>query len=91
MRTIRNHVDLPLTVGRTLRLPEDTSAHLLKVLRLGAGASVWLFNGDGFDYEARLLDGNRRGAEAEVVDLAAKRWTWCCRKPPSWGWRRSRR
>lgn len=67
MRTIRTHVDQPLSVGRTLRLPEDATAHLLRVLRLGPGAVVRLFNGDGHDYEARLLDADRRGAGAEVT------------------------
>ena len=67
MRTIRNHVDQPLAVGRTITLPEDTSAHLLRVLRLGAGATVWLFNGDGHDYEATLLTASKRGAEAQIV------------------------
>ena len=67
MRTIRTHVDAPLAIGRRLRLPEDATTHLLRVLRLGAGATVHLFNGDGHDYEARLLDGDRRGASAEVV------------------------
>jgi 16S rRNA (uracil1498-N3)-methyltransferase len=71
MRTIRNHVDQPLAVGRTLVLPEDTTQHLLRVLRLGTGATVWLFNGDGHDYEARLLGTGKRGAEAEVVGRRA--------------------
>lgn len=67
MRIIRTHVDGPLAIGRTLRLPEDSTTHLLRVLRLGAGATVHLFNGDGHDYEARLLDADRRGASAEIV------------------------
>ena len=36
-------------------------------LRLGAGATVWLFNGDGHDYEATLLTASKRGAEAQIV------------------------
>ena len=67
MRTIRTHVAQPLAIGRTLRLPEDASAHLLRVLRLGPGSVVRLFNGDGHDYEATLLTADRRGAEAEVT------------------------
>ena len=67
MRTIRTHVDQPLAVGRTLRLPEDATTHLLRVLRLGVGATVRLFNGDGHDYDARLLTPDRRGVEVEVI------------------------
>jgi 16S rRNA (uracil1498-N3)-methyltransferase len=67
MRTIRTHVDQPLAIGRTITLPEDASAHLLRVLRLGTGDTVWLFNGDGHDYEATLESASRRGAEARIV------------------------
>ena len=67
MRIIRSHVDQPLAVGQRITLPEDSSAHLLRVLRLAPGDAVTLFNGDGFDYAARLLTAAKRGAEAEVT------------------------
>lgn len=67
MRIIRSHVDQPLAVGQCLTLPEDSSAHLLRVLRLAPGDAVTLFNGDGFDYTARLLTAAKRGAQAEVT------------------------
>lgn len=67
MRTIRSHVDQPLAVGQRLHLPEDSSLHLLRVLRLGPGDAVTLFNGDGHDYAARLLSAAKRGAEVEVL------------------------
>ena len=71
MRTIRSHVDQPLALGQRVTLPEDSSAHLLRVLRLGPGDAVTLFNGDGFDYSARLLTAAKRGAEAEIVGREA--------------------
>ena len=71
MRTIRSHVDQPLAVGQRITLPEDSSAHLLRVLRLGVGDEITLFNGDGHDYAARLLTAAKRGAEAEVTGRAA--------------------
>ncbi|MFY2764045.1 16S rRNA (uracil(1498)-N(3))-methyltransferase [Arenimonas sp. MALMAid1274] len=67
MRTIRCHVDQPLAIGRRLDLPEDTSTHLVRVLRLAPGDRFELFNGDGYDYAARLLSAAKRGAEAEVL------------------------
>jgi 16S rRNA (uracil1498-N3)-methyltransferase len=67
MRIIRSHVDQPLAVGQHITLPEDSSAHLLRVLRLAPGDAVTLFNGDGFDYTARLLTAAKRGAEAEIT------------------------
>lgn len=67
MRIIRSHVDQPLAVGQRITLPEDSSLHLLRVLRLEPGDAVTLFNGDGFDYTARLLTAAKRGAEAEIT------------------------
>ena len=67
MRIIRSHVDQPLAVGQRITLPEDSSLHLLRVLRLEPGDAVTLFNGDGHDYTARLLTAAKRGAEAEII------------------------
>ena len=67
MRNIRSYVDQPLAVGQRITLPEDSSAHLLRVLRLAPGDVVTLFNGDGHDYSARLLTAAKRGAEAEIT------------------------
>lgn len=54
MRTIRLFIDTPLEAGRELALPEDISRHALRVLRLGPGDAVVLFNGNGAQYPARL-------------------------------------
>ena len=67
MRNIRSYVDQPLAVGQRITLPEDSSAHLLRVLRLAPGDVVTLFNGNGHDYSARLLTAAKRGAEAEIT------------------------
>ena len=67
MRTIRSPIDQPLAVGQRVTLPEEASIHLLRVLRLAPGDEVVLFNGDGFDYTARLLTAAKRGAEADVL------------------------
>ena len=64
MRVIRCHVDADLAPGRTLRLPEEKSLHLLRVLRLRDGDPVTLFNGDGSDYAARIT-----GMEKKAVEL----------------------
>ncbi|MBB5207243.1 16S rRNA (uracil(1498)-N(3))-methyltransferase [Chiayiivirga flava] len=67
MRLTRNHVDAPLAVGATVALDDAVTAHLVRVLRLGLGDALVLFNGDGFDYEARLVSVAKRGAQAEVM------------------------
>jgi 16S rRNA (uracil1498-N3)-methyltransferase len=68
MRTIRHYVDLPLREGASLALPEVALAHLVRVLRLGAGDRVRLFNGDGHDYEAELESVGKREARARVLE-----------------------
>ncbi|QCO68299.1 16S rRNA (uracil(1498)-N(3))-methyltransferase [Luteimonas yindakuii] len=68
MRLTRAHVDLPLTPGTTVALPEDVAAHLLRVLRLREGDACVLFNGDGHDYDARITAVGKRGGDAQVLD-----------------------
>ena len=67
MRLTRNFVDAPLVVGGVATLSENATAHLIRVLRLGLGDACIVFNGDGHDYEARLVSLGKRGAEAEVM------------------------
>ena len=54
MRAPRFYCDLPLTAGTRLILPEHVAHHALRVLRLRAGASMVIFNGQGGEYPARL-------------------------------------
>lgn len=68
MRTIRLHVDLPLTVGAEFALPPDAGGHAARVLRLAAGAPLTLFNGDGADYAATVLDVGKREVRVRVLD-----------------------
>lgn len=68
MRTIRSFIDQPLAIGQRFVLPELTTHHLVRVLRLEVGDNVVLFNGDGHDYTAQLLSAQKRGAEAEITD-----------------------
>ncbi len=71
MRTIRCHVGQPMAVGQVVALDENASNHLVRVLRLGVGDALVLFNGDGRDYAARLISVEKRGARAEVTGVAA--------------------
>jgi 16S rRNA (uracil1498-N3)-methyltransferase len=66
VRLTRVHVPLPLSAGTVVSLPEAAAAHLVRVLRLGIGDACVLFNGDGHDYDARLVVADKRGAEARV-------------------------
>ncbi|GAA3916452.1 16S rRNA (uracil(1498)-N(3))-methyltransferase [Luteimonas lutimaris] len=71
MRVNRAHVDAALAVGARVALPEGAAAHLLRVLRLGVGDGCVLFNGDGHDYDARIVVADKRGGEAEVTGVRA--------------------
>ena len=69
MRLTRCYVETPLTQGETLELPASVAAHLIRVLRLGAGAPIVLFNGDGCDYDAELLDAEKNRARAKIIGV----------------------
>lgn len=47
-------------------LPEAVANHLLRVLRLSVGAELIVFNGDGYDYRARISHAERRSATVEI-------------------------
>ena len=67
MRVNRAYVDGSLAVGMRRALPESAAAHLLRVLRLGVGDGCVLFNGDGNDYDARIVAAHKRGGEVEIT------------------------
>ena len=67
MRLTRSFVELPLRMGDTVVLPEDAAAHLVRVLRLQPGDACVLFNGDGCDYDARIVAAGKRDARAEIT------------------------
>jgi 16S rRNA (uracil1498-N3)-methyltransferase len=73
MRATRQYVDAPLGEGARLALPESALQRLVRVLRMGPGDEVLLFNGDGHDYRARLLSAGKREGEAEVLERVAAR------------------
>lgn len=67
MRLTRSYVALPLAPGTEIPLPEDVAGHLVRVLRLQPGDACVLFNGDGYDYDARLVAAGKREARAEIL------------------------
>ncbi len=56
-----------MTGGDVLQLDPQTSHHAVRVLRLDPGTRLELFNGDGLRHEARLLDGDPKGASVQVL------------------------
>ncbi|WP_407354195.1 16S rRNA (uracil(1498)-N(3))-methyltransferase [Luteimonas sp. R10] len=71
MRLTRAYLDASLAPGTRVALPEAAAAHLLRVLRLREGDACVLFNGDGHDYDCRIVAAGKRGGEAEVLAMHA--------------------
>ena len=71
MRVNRFVVEQPLAPGMELRLPEPAAAHLVRVLRAGVGDHCVLFNGDGHDYDARIVATGKRETLVEVGNATA--------------------
>jgi len=59
----------PLKKGSRLQLSEEESHHLLKVLRLGPGAEVLLFDGKGGLAQAGVREATKRIATVEVGEV----------------------
>ena len=71
MREIRCFVPMPLLAGSVVELPELAAGHLVRVLRLGPGARVTLFNGDGFDYAAQIEEARKQRCSVRVGEAKA--------------------
>lgn len=70
MRTLRFYVPLNLTVGQKFTLPEDKARHIVQVLRLSVGAEIVLFNGDGFEYSATLIEVTKKRSSVTILTKA---------------------
>jgi 16S rRNA (uracil1498-N3)-methyltransferase len=52
-------------------LPRDEAEHLTRVLRLGVGDSVAVFNGRGVEFLARVVTAARRDVQVQLVSRVA--------------------
>jgi len=66
MRIPRAYIDATLVVGSLTELPDSSHNHLVKVLRMREGFKVILFNGDGFDYDATLVEVAKRHSKVRI-------------------------
>lgn len=67
MRIPRVYLDLPLSTGTEIELPEAAHNHLVRVLRMKQGFKLVLFNGDGFDYQAELSNVAKRESCVRII------------------------
>jgi len=57
--------------GTSIELPERAAKHLVRVLRLGAGAEIRLFDGRGREYRAVISDTGSRRVLAQLKERCA--------------------
>ena len=66
MPTPRIYLPVPLQPGTEVALDARAVGHVVRVLRLRVGDAVLLFNGDGNDYEAELVEVRKDQARCRV-------------------------
>ncbi len=59
--------DLDASTAR-VALPDDEAEHLVRVLRLGAGAEIEVFDGRGGLWRAEVIEAGKRSAAVRVID-----------------------
>ena len=62
----RIHVAADFIVGGDVVLPEGPARHVARVLRLGEGAPLRLFDGAGREAEAVLVEAGRKRVVARI-------------------------
>ncbi len=65
MRLSRFFIDAPLALGQH-ELPEAQAHYLGRVLRLGTGAAVQLFDGSGYEYLGQLVEVGKKSVRVEL-------------------------
>jgi 16S rRNA (uracil1498-N3)-methyltransferase len=66
MRASRLYVRANLSEGETVRLDDESGHYLRTVLRLKRGHDLIVFNGDGGEYAARVVEAGRDGVWIEL-------------------------
>lgn len=67
MRTIRACLNEAEEVGQSIELPSSVFQHLVKVLRLGTGAPIEIFNGRGQRFSAELKNVSKKTADVLLM------------------------
>ncbi|MCS5591603.1 MAG: 16S rRNA (uracil(1498)-N(3))-methyltransferase [Gammaproteobacteria bacterium] len=66
MKSVRLYQNTTLKVGAQIDLDKFATHHLLKVLRFPEGQNITLFNGDGFDYQVKVVSA-KKACSVEVL------------------------
>ena len=69
MRIPRIYEPTPLGSGQTLALSEDGANHVGRVLRMQTGQELMLFNGQGGQYPATILEVGKKQVQVQLAEL----------------------
>ena len=67
MRQLRFYIPFSLQVNLQYSIPESSARHMVRVLRLSEGDEIILFNGDNYEYVARLMDVTKKNVSVFIV------------------------
>ena len=70
MRNPRIHTEQALSAGEELMLTGNAAHHAGRVLRMESGQWLTLFNGDGLDYQAQILEAGRKSLRVRVTEAS---------------------
>ena len=71
MRVPRIYTDQTLSIGEELTLSENSSRHLVSVLRMQVGQSAMFFNGEGGEYTGRLTNASKTNSTVLIDSFSA--------------------
>ncbi|MGB1299353.1 MAG: 16S rRNA (uracil(1498)-N(3))-methyltransferase [Psychrobium sp.] len=72
MRVPRIYHPQPLKCGETIQLEADAANHVGRVLRLNVDAPIILFNGEGGEYQATLVESGKKKVSVLVGEFSDK-------------------
>lgn len=68
--SVRVFVPAASQPGQSLALPDDEAGHVTRVLRLGAGDVLRVFNGRGGEWQARITAAGKSGVTVDTGEAA---------------------
>lgn len=71
MRIPRVYLAQPLSITEQLLLNESASHYLAKVLRMGPGRELILFNGAGGEYLAEIIEAGKKSVSVRIKSFSA--------------------
>jgi 16S rRNA (uracil1498-N3)-methyltransferase len=72
MRNPRIFQPSPLAINEAIVLSDDAFGHTVRVLRLGEGTEITLFNGEACEYQAKLVNVGKKSAQAHILSKTEK-------------------